>query len=303
MGCGSCRHAPLLGAPSDGMPPPLPSEGPHSMRVVCTGASLRGRPVAQRWNSNAQLLWRVCGSGAAVPEAAADGHGGGGDLAGRDWFYLTTSTDVYHFGVFKDSWARVRAYGSKEVAAETLVQLSEKEKILRFVIFVGGVDELTLIRCGSGAGATVSVEPGTARPGDFTWTVTQREARRNGRLVLVVQPSRDYEYMSLQILEDDSEQRTRGTDRNTPPPVASDLSLAEVGVTERGAQPEAAEAALKKLPPAQGQALAALAEQSVRRGIDYASLGLGWDHPQTRLAYRSAQGGSFTHKARGSRNS
>uniref|UniRef100_A0A7S4W576 Uncharacterized protein n=2 Tax=Alexandrium monilatum TaxID=311494 RepID=A0A7S4W576_9DINO len=34
-------------------------------------------------------------------------------------------------------------------------------------------------------------------------------------------------------------------------------------------------------------ALAALAEQSVRMGIDYSSLGIGWDHPNSRMAYRT----------------
>lgn len=37
-----------------------------------------------------------------------------------------------------------------------------------------------------------------------------------------------------------------------------------------------------------------LAEQSVKMGIDYASLGLGWHHPQSRLQYRQARHDSTT---------
>ena len=39
--------------------------------------------------------------------------------------------------------------------------------------------------------------------------------------------------------------------------------------------------------------LTALAEQAVRMGIDYARLGLGWDHPMTRMQYRHAQHASI----------
>ena len=60
---------------------------------------------------------------------------------------------------------------------------------------------------------------------------------------------------------------------------------------------EAAQAALKALSPELGAAFAALAEQSVRRGIDYAKLGLNWDHPQSRLEYRQCQGTSFAKRA------
>jgi len=42
------------------------------------------------------------------------------------------------------------------------------------------------------------------------------------------------------------------------------------------------------------RALSQLAEQSIRRGIDYRTLGQNWDHPQTRMAYRRAEGASFS---------
>lgn len=60
---------------------------------------------------------------------------------------------------------------------------------------------------------------------------------------------------------------------------------------------EAAQAALKALSPELGAAFSALAEQSVRRGIDYARLGLNWEHPQSRLEYRQCNGTSFTKRA------
>lgn len=37
-----------------------------------------------------------------------------------------------------------------------------------------------------------------------------------------------------------------------------------------------------------------LVEQSVKRGIDYATLGLGWDHPESRVEYREARHNSIT---------
>jgi len=40
-------------------------------------------------------------------------------------------------------------------------------------------------------------------------------------------------------------------------------------------------------------ALTALGEQAVRMGIDYARLGLGWNHPMTRMQYRLAAHGSI----------
>ena len=58
-----------------------------------------------------------------------------------------------------------------------------------------------------------------------------------------------------------------------------------------------AQRALQALPPELGTAFSALAEQSIYSGIDYASLGLNWDHPQTRLAYRDADGPSFRKAA------
>ena len=48
---------------------------------------------------------------------------------------------------------------------------------------------------------------------------------------------------------------------------------------------------------AHARALRALTDQSVHRGIDYATLGLNWDHPQTRTSYRKAEGASFSKKA------
>ena len=51
------------------------------------------------------------------------------------------------------------------------------------------------------------------------------------------------------------------------------------------------------LPVAHAEAFAALAAQSVRSGIDYKTLGLGWDHPQTRTAYRDVSGASFSCSA------
>eukprot|EP00929_Paragymnodinium_shiwhaense_P058215 TRINITY_DN29150_c0_g1_i1.p1 TRINITY_DN29150_c0_g1~~TRINITY_DN29150_c0_g1_i1.p1 ORF type:complete len:500 (-),score=91.21 TRINITY_DN29150_c0_g1_i1:275-1774(-) len=51
------------------------------------------------------------------------------------------------------------------------------------------------------------------------------------------------------------------------------------------------------LVPHHFQLLYDLAEQSIHRGIDYATLGLGWHHPRSRLAYRHAQGQSFEHPA------
>uniref|UniRef100_A0A7S2FKV9 Uncharacterized protein n=1 Tax=Haptolina brevifila TaxID=156173 RepID=A0A7S2FKV9_9EUKA len=45
------------------------------------------------------------------------------------------------------------------------------------------------------------------------------------------------------------------------------------------------------------RALHALAEQAIHRGIDYKTLGLNWDHPQTRIAYRKAEGSSFSKPA------
>ena len=51
------------------------------------------------------------------------------------------------------------------------------------------------------------------------------------------------------------------------------------------------------LPAAHAEAFAALAAQAVRSGIDYKTLGLGWDHPQTRTAYRDVSGASFSCSA------
>eukprot|EP00854_Cymbomonas_tetramitiformis_P003409 gene3409-4288_t len=47
----------------------------------------------------------------------------------------------------------------------------------------------------------------------------------------------------------------------------------------------------------ESQALALLAEQAIRRGIDYASLSLGWNHPTSRIEYREATHKSITCSA------
>ena len=51
------------------------------------------------------------------------------------------------------------------------------------------------------------------------------------------------------------------------------------------------------------RALHSLADQAIRRGIDYAALGLNWDHPQSRIAYRKASGTSFSKPASRDRQS
>ena len=43
------------------------------------------------------------------------------------------------------------------------------------------------------------------------------------------------------------------------------------------------------------RALSLFAEQAVARGIDYASLGQSWDHPDSRIAYREVRRGSKVH--------
>lgn len=45
------------------------------------------------------------------------------------------------------------------------------------------------------------------------------------------------------------------------------------------------------------RAITEMAEQSIHRGIDYATLGLNWNHPRTRTAYRRAEGSSFRASA------
>jgi hypothetical protein len=42
-----------------------------------------------------------------------------------------------------------------------------------------------------------------------------------------------------------------------------------------------------------GRPFTALAVQTVHSGIDYATLGQGWNHPQARISYRNADGPSF----------
>ncbi|KAL1520740.1 hypothetical protein AB1Y20_022308 [Prymnesium parvum] len=51
------------------------------------------------------------------------------------------------------------------------------------------------------------------------------------------------------------------------------------------------------LPAPHAEAYAALVVQAVRSGIDYRTLGLGWEHPTTRTAYREASGASFSASA------
>lgn len=60
---------------------------------------------------------------------------------------------------------------------------------------------------------------------------------------------------------------------------------------------DAAAAALEALSADGSRALQALAEQAIHRGIDYKTLGLNWDHPQSRTAYRKAEGASFSKRA------
>lgn len=58
-----------------------------------------------------------------------------------------------------------------------------------------------------------------------------------------------------------------------------------------------AQKTISKLTSKQGHALVALARQAIHSCIDYATLGLGWDHPQTRTAYWDAEGQSFSNLA------
>ena len=58
-----------------------------------------------------------------------------------------------------------------------------------------------------------------------------------------------------------------------------------------------AAALLEPLAPAQRSFLTQLSDQAVKSGIDYASLGQGWEHPTTRIAYRNADGDSFRKPA------
>lgn len=67
----------------------------------------------------------------------------------------------------------------------------------------------------------------------------------------------------------------------------------EVQLSELLAEPELAELKSSLEAPLL-RGFAQLAEQSVRMGIDYASLGLGWEHPQSRTTYRKATHASIT---------
>lgn len=216
MGCGSCRTEQFLRV--EGFVPPLPSEGAYKMRVKCTSRSLRGKAVKQHWNSNAQLLWHVSKASLTPQDEgrrwrdgdrAANIHGTGSSCEDAEsrppWFYLTTSTDVYHFGVFLDTWARIRAYNSKEVAAEVLVQICEKEKILRFVISVGGVEQMTLVRIGIGIEASIFVEPAAMRAGDFAWEITSTQASRRKKLLVEVDLHTGVDEFAISLHSDDIE--------------------------------------------------------------------------------------------------
>ena len=58
--------------------------------------------------------------------------------------------------------------------------------------------------------------------------------------------------------------------------------------------PALAKAAAGRASPEALEAIAALADQAVRCGIDYQSLGQGWSHPTTRLQYRRGDAPSAT---------
>lgn len=72
---------------------------------------------------------------------------------------------------------------------------------------------------------------------------------------------------------------------------------------ENEAAASAAFTALGGINTDHSRALHALAEQAIHRGIDYASLGLNWDHPTSRIHYRNAAGTSFSKPASRDRQS
>ncbi len=63
------------------------------------------------------------------------------------------------------------------------------------------------------------------------------------------------------------------------------------------ADPAAVDAFRRGCAPDEVRAVTLMAQQAVRSGIDYKTLGQGWSHPQTRLAYREARHASFTVEA------
>ena len=98
----------------------------------------------------------------------------------------------------------------------------------------------------------------------------------------------------------DSTHQARGLPRHTigksrPMPRPPDASLGVL--IEQVSAAEAAVSVLGGADSAHSRALHALAEQAIHRGIDYRTLGLGWDHPTSRVAYRKAQGVSFNKPA------
>lgn len=56
-----------------------------------------------------------------------------------------------------------------------------------------------------------------------------------------------------------------------------------------------AEAVLCRISSSEAHALIALAQQSIHCGIDYSTLGLGWDHPTARTLYWKGEGQSFSN--------
>jgi len=86
--------------------------------------------------------------------------------------------------------------------------------------------------------------------------------------------------------------------------VAQQSLAAAVGDSTLGALlDDEAASVVSALDAAHARALHALAEQAVHRGIDYKTLGLNWDHPTSRTAYRKAHGASFGKPASRDRQS
>ena len=61
--------------------------------------------------------------------------------------------------------------------------------------------------------------------------------------------------------------------------------------------PEAVEALERRLSAEDLEVLRLFAEQAVHMGICYRTLGIGWQHPSTRLQYRSGRHKSTRHAA------
>lgn len=122
----------------------------------------------------------------------------GADHAVRlgDWFYVTTSTDLYHFDFFKDTWAQLRAYGSRAASAEALVKLSTKEKTV-WCELCAGQHRLLLVRVGTGPAAKFSVQS----PGGALWAVTRGTAHRGEAHLLLVNHTSPSEFF-VRVMED-----------------------------------------------------------------------------------------------------